>query len=34
MAGLRSGLHLLTARYSGSEQVAGSTSWPSIVLKF
>ena len=34
ITGLRSGIHLLTARYLGSEQVAASTSWPSIVLKF
>jgi 5'-nucleotidase len=30
---LRSGIHVITARYQGSEQVAGSVSWPSLVLK-
>ena len=34
ITGLRSGIHVLTARYLGSDQVAASTSWPSLVLKF
>lgn len=34
VANLSRGIHLLTARYLGSEQVATSSSWPSIVIKF
>ncbi len=33
ITGLGRGIHLLTAKYLGNEQVAGSTSWPSLVLK-
>ena len=33
ITGLGRGIHLLTAKYLGNEQIAGSVSWPSLVLK-
>jgi 5'-nucleotidase len=33
ITGLRSGIHLLTARYLGNDQLAGSIGWPSLVIK-
>ncbi len=34
ISGLGRGIHLLTARYAGNEQVDGSTGWPSLLLLF
>ncbi len=34
ITGLSRGIHLLTARYLGSDQVAPSTGWPDLVVKF
>ena len=31
---LSRGTHLVTARYSGNDQLTGSTSWPSVVIVF
>lgn len=32
--GLNRGFHVLTARFAGTEQVGGSTSWPSLLLLY
>jgi 5'-nucleotidase len=34
ITGLRSGIHLLTARYGGNDQLTSSVGWPSLVIKF
>jgi 5'-nucleotidase len=34
ITGLSSGIHLLTARYGGNDQLTASVGWPSIVIKF
>lgn len=34
ITGLRGGIHLLTARYLGNDQLAGSIGWPDVVIKF